>query len=306
MKILIAIPAHNRCQTTISCLKQLSSYFAGFDYYTFLVIDDGSIDGTSEEINKLFPSVVVLEGDGNLWWTGAVEKGRAYAVEHNFTHLIIVNDDLEFDSNFISPLIEASKEYPNALIGAVKISALDRKTILVSGYLVTGACLQFADPYSGDSVTNLKENLKKVDALAGATLLIPVHVARAVGPFNVKDFPHNFGDFEYTYRASQLGYPCYTASRSRIYTVPNPDYLRTHLYTTTRMQFIKNLFDRHKLAYGFVPTYKRALMGKKKFVGLYCLLRAYASLGLKILYKLFIWNTAFDAKRKTNSVRNEP
>lgn len=297
MKLAVIIPVYNRRETTLSCLRQLEKCLAGI-CYSFIVIDDGSTDGTSEAVHNYSSDIMLLHGNGNLWWTGAVEMGRVYAIKQNFTHLLIVNDDLEFEKDFFLPIIEVCRKYSDALIGAVKVDASDHQTILCSGYLVKGNCLHFIDPYAGRKTSNSEDEIVKVDALAGAVLLIPVHAAEAIGPFSVHDFPHNFGDLEYTYRASKLGYPCYTASRSRTYTIPNPNYLRTHLFATTRMQFVKNLFERYKLGYGFVPTFKRAFMGKSFLLGSYCLLRAYASLGLKIFYKLFIWNTVFDKKKK--------
>jgi len=37
-----------------------------------IVVDDGSSDRTAEEAAKNYPKVIILQGDGNLWWTGAI------------------------------------------------------------------------------------------------------------------------------------------------------------------------------------------------------------------------------------------
>ena len=66
--LFIVIPVHNRKHFTRDCLLSLRKQT--FQNFTIIVIDDGSSDGTGEMIQKEFPEVVLLHGDGNLWWTG--------------------------------------------------------------------------------------------------------------------------------------------------------------------------------------------------------------------------------------------
>ena len=76
--VYIIIPVHNRKEITLKCLDTLKQN-GDLDKYYVIVIDDGSTDGTSEAIQSLYPDVIILTGDGNLWWTGAIKKGMEYA-----------------------------------------------------------------------------------------------------------------------------------------------------------------------------------------------------------------------------------
>nr|WP_210391310.1 hypothetical protein [Synechococcus sp. PCC 7502] len=38
--------------------------------YQVVIVDDGS----GEAIRSLYPEVILLSGDGNLWWTGAISS----------------------------------------------------------------------------------------------------------------------------------------------------------------------------------------------------------------------------------------
>ena len=76
MKIYILIPVHNNRDTTLKCLELLSKQT--FHDFTVTVTDDGSTDGTYGAICEQFPQVTVLRGDGDLWWTGAINM----ALEH--------------------------------------------------------------------------------------------------------------------------------------------------------------------------------------------------------------------------------
>ena len=68
INIAVLITCHNRKQKTIKCLQALfnQSHIENVKLKVFLV-DDGSIDGTKQAINELFPDVTVIEGTGNLF-----------------------------------------------------------------------------------------------------------------------------------------------------------------------------------------------------------------------------------------------
>ena len=44
----------------------------------YLIVDDGSNDGTQQIVKETYPEVEILSGDGNLWWTGAMHLGVEY------------------------------------------------------------------------------------------------------------------------------------------------------------------------------------------------------------------------------------
>ena len=71
--ISIVIPVHNRREFTRQCLACLA--VQTYRNVQTIVVDDGSTDGTDIMISQEFPDVVVMRGDGNLWWTEATNWG---------------------------------------------------------------------------------------------------------------------------------------------------------------------------------------------------------------------------------------
>ena len=69
--IYIIIPVHNRKALTLVCLENLKTN-VDLQKYQVIVVVDGSSDRTAEEVAENYPEVTILEGDGNLWWTGAI------------------------------------------------------------------------------------------------------------------------------------------------------------------------------------------------------------------------------------------
>jgi GT2 family glycosyltransferase len=71
--IFIVIPVHNRRDFTRECLLSLRKQT--YKNFKVIIVDDGSMDGTGDMIEKDFPEVIPLKGDGELWWTGATNMG---------------------------------------------------------------------------------------------------------------------------------------------------------------------------------------------------------------------------------------
>ena len=117
-RIYIIIPVHNRKHFTLECLLSLRKQT--FQNFKVIVIDDGSTDGTGEMIEKEFPDVILLKGDGDLWWTGATNLGVEYALTQagQGDYILTLNNDTELAPDFIERMMGYAIENPEALLGA--------------------------------------------------------------------------------------------------------------------------------------------------------------------------------------------
>ena len=97
--LAVLITCHNRLEKTKECLKSI--YFQKkieqYDVKVFLV-DDGSTDGTPEYIKENFPEIILIQGDGNLYWGGGMYLAWEEALKYkkNFDYFLWVNDDVIF------------------------------------------------------------------------------------------------------------------------------------------------------------------------------------------------------------------
>ncbi|HZG23054.1 MAG TPA: glycosyltransferase, partial [Chitinophagaceae bacterium] len=99
IRLAIVIAVHNRKNTTLQCLQQLARQT--FQDFSIIVVDDGSADGTSAAIRQFFPSVTVINGTGNWWWTRSVNEGIRYALDQHASHVLLLNDDTYFTSDYL-------------------------------------------------------------------------------------------------------------------------------------------------------------------------------------------------------------
>ena len=123
--VTVVIPVHNRKHFTRDCLASLKAQTRQPD--GIIIVDDGSTDGTGEMLQYDFPEVTVLSGDGNLFWTAAINKGIKYALDHGSRFILTLNNDTVASPDFIEKMMMAATEYPNALVGALDIDATTGK-----------------------------------------------------------------------------------------------------------------------------------------------------------------------------------
>jgi len=223
MKVAIVIPVFNNLQYTKTCLQS----FAKLEYtiegetieYIPIIIDDGSSDGTEDWVKANFPNIPLLKGDGNLWWSGGVNKGAEYALnEINCTHILLWNNDIVCAENYfeeLSKLITATTD--DVVIGSkISDTSTPPKTWSMGGVYNTSNGKKFM--YGLDApVPELTNGYVVADWLPGMGTLIPKAVIDKIGYWNAKDFPQYHGDSDFTFRAKKAGFKIFVYPQLQIF-----------------------------------------------------------------------------------------
>ncbi len=117
--VYILLPVHNRIKITtnfIACLKTQS-----YSNYHLILIDDGSNDGTSVMVKSEIKNLTIITGKGNWWWGGALHQGYKWIkknVSKKKSFVLIINDDTEFENDFLETGINIIKNKPKTIIQA--------------------------------------------------------------------------------------------------------------------------------------------------------------------------------------------
>lgn len=204
--IFIVIPVFNRWVYTKECLLCLQKQ--DYTNYKIIVVDDGSTDGTANYLQQEFPNVIVIKGDGNLWWTAATNLGVVFAQknkvlnEENF--VLTLNNDTLVPTNFLTNILSSyRKAAPFSLIGATAVNAKNGQVYYrgekINWFLESSTFFV--------SQTDRPENgLQKVTVFPGRGLLISLEVFDTIGLFDEKSFPHYAADYDFTLRANKAGF----------------------------------------------------------------------------------------------------
>ena len=204
--VYVVTPVFNRktlTQRFLSCLA-LQSY----PHVQPIIVDDGSTDGTGEMIRERFPDTVVIQGTGDLWWTGGTNAGLEHVlgVASNEDFVLIINDDLEFDRDYIDQLVTYASNNPRTLVGSVVVDIEKPDVIWDGGRITNWFTAKDRILYQGRPLKDFPPNhAQEVSQLTGRGMLAPVTVFKEIGLYDARHFKHR-GDTEFPVRASLRGY----------------------------------------------------------------------------------------------------
>ena len=106
--VLIVVPAFNEESSIEEVLFELKAFVSSRDNFDICVVNDGSVDSTSEIAHR--SGVQVLDLPVNLGVGGAIRAGYRYAFENGFNLVIHFDADGQHQSEFISDIVEALKD----------------------------------------------------------------------------------------------------------------------------------------------------------------------------------------------------
>ncbi len=221
--ISVVIPVHNRREFTRQCLACLAAQT--YRDFQVIVVDDGSTDGTDRMIAQEYPDVVVLRGDGNLWWTEATNWGVRYAQKHrdagpeNF--VLTLNDDTRVGENYLQTMLETYHQHKPCLVGSVSVDSDNPQKLEYAGAnfeLYTAGGRHLAEDYGYDYQELLKRtSFVESHSLPGRGTLIPMAVFDKIGLFDSKNYIHYMADIEFSVRARKADYRLIISAASVVY-----------------------------------------------------------------------------------------
>jgi GT2 family glycosyltransferase len=239
LKIEIVMPVHNRRKTTVQCLKSLERIDkTGLEIH-IIVVDDGSTDGTTEAIQKMFPEIEIISGDGTLFYVGGTNRGISAALKRNPDYILTVVDDSIFHEQFLQRLIKTAETKAHSVVGTLlllwdlphKVFQVDFKWKTLDG--------GWSQP---ENVTafDFPQTAFEVEGMAGNCILFPVDAIKECGLLDEKKFPHNWGDIQYVVRMKKLGWQLLVEPKSYVWCEPNTN--AKPLNQSSTLEIFYNLF----------------------------------------------------------------
>lgn len=202
--IAILLTCHNRKKKTLQCLQALyvqEGITADFFIDIFLV-DDASIDGTAEAIAAYFPNVIVIRGNGNLYWNQGMRLAwDTAAITKDFDFYFWLNDDTILDTDALIRLIELynqakTHEYKELIITSACRTEYGNNTFSYGGRIEAGPVLP-------------NGALQRCKYINGNAVLVPKAIYNKIGNLS-NDYTHGMGDFDYGLRALEAKFSLYT------------------------------------------------------------------------------------------------
>jgi GT2 family glycosyltransferase len=194
--LYIVLPVHNRSAITSRFLTDLTKQT--YSDYVLVLVDDGCTDDTVRVAQQLLPPsrLKVLQGNGQLWWAGALHLAHHHLVRAGLSSddaVLVINDDVRIPQQFLTAGLALLAAHPDACIQAVGKDA-------ATGHADHGAIferhrLSFRAAEPGETP----------NCLSTRGLLMCGITFAASGGFRPRWLPHYLSDYEFTIRVSRRG-----------------------------------------------------------------------------------------------------
>ncbi len=155
MKVLIFIPAYNEEATLKGVVEDLKTHCPEYDY---IVINDGSTDGTAQVCRENGIPCITLPV--NLGLDGVFQTGIRYARYKGYDIAMPFDGDGQHNAVYIKPMIEKMQQGYDIVIGSRFLNAKRHTSMRVVGSSIIGLCFYLAtgarmtDPTSGMRMVN--------------------------------------------------------------------------------------------------------------------------------------------------------
>ena len=225
--VFVALPVFNRLEETkkfIGCIREQT-----YPNIQVVICDDGSTDGTGDYLRRSAPEVIVIDGTGDLWWTGGINRCIEYilSVCAEEDLVITINNDVQLKPDYVTQKVERSESMHGAIIGSVCVYQDEPDRIETSGLMlnrITCTTRPLVPTNGSISAIHIRGCVPATN-LPAKGVLVPVEVYRKIGIYDFDNFPHYHADTDFTLRAVEQGIPVVVDFDSVVYSDVNRDNL---------------------------------------------------------------------------------
>ena len=169
-----------------------------------IVVDNGSVDGSQEFVEKSYPKIELIQLDKNYGFAGGVNAGIKKAMQDGTTHVALLNNDAVAEKDWLHQLVETAERNPKVGIVTSKIMRSDKKHLDSTGDFYTIWGLPF--PRGRNELDGGQyDQQTDIFGASGGASLYNVQMLNQVGLFD-EDFFAYFEDVDISFRAQLAGW----------------------------------------------------------------------------------------------------
>jgi len=206
-RVEVVVLNWNGWRDTLVCLESLQRL--SYPNFGLIVVDNGSTDGSQDQIEARFPAIKVLQTGANLGFGGGCNAGIRRALEQGADYVWLINSDTTVGADALTELVRVADEQAEAgAVGSVLYEADQPEQIQLWGggkvHLWTGFSRHQTCP-------------AQLDFVSGASMLLRRKALEQVGLFDDQTFFMYWEDSDLGFRLRRAGWQLAVAEKSRVW-----------------------------------------------------------------------------------------
>lgn len=183
-----------------------------------VVVDNGSTDGSADYIADRFPQVQLIRLRENLGFGAGCNKAIARALaDPECDFIFLLNNDVVVHPRAISEIVRVAQAHPQVGILGPKVYCRERpNTIWYAGAHMRWGVLSFAQPGRYQEDRGQFGQIREVDCVFGAAMLVRRDVFEQVGVFDERFFLY-LEDIDFCLRARAAGFSLLFVPQSHVW-----------------------------------------------------------------------------------------
>ncbi|HZK80331.1 MAG TPA: glycosyltransferase family 2 protein, partial [Humisphaera sp.] len=213
MNVAIVILIWNGKKDTLECLASLRA--DAYLHKQIIVVDNGSTDGSADEIRASYPEVTVLQNKANLGFCAGNNIGIEYALNRGFDYVYLLNNDTTVEPRALTHLMQVAEANPRfGIVAPVMHDYKGTRTIWFAGSRI--------NLRRGEAVHDNSRQPVRTDApytvpwITGCALIARADLLRQLGGLDERYFL-SWEDVDLGLRTTKAGWELAVVPAARIY-----------------------------------------------------------------------------------------
>ncbi|GAC1500483.1 MAG: glycosyltransferase family 2 protein [Candidatus Saccharimonadales bacterium] len=201
IKPVVVVPNWNDVDSLSTCLDSLINQSVKPQV---IVVDNGSIDGSVDMVEKKYPEVELLKHEDNKGFSGGVNAGFRSAIEFGDSFVATLNNDAVADRHWLESLVKYLDSNESVGVATCKLLSGDGEHIDSTGDYYTSWGLPYPRGRGEKNIHKYDEQIEVFGASGGASLY-RVSMLKDIGLFDESFFAY-YEDVDLSFRAQLAGW----------------------------------------------------------------------------------------------------
>jgi len=196
--VMAVVLNYNGFEDTVECIHSLQN--ATYPNLGFVLVDNGSPDGSGDRLRITFPSLPIILLKENTGYAAGNNVGIRFALEQGFDYVLVLNNDVIVNPRFLEPMVKISENQPDVGIVNCKVyyQSAPQEIFSAAGKMNWLLCTGVNKGSHLKSFQNA-DTERFTDFACGVLLLMRASMLKTEGLFAEKYFMY-FEDVEFSRR----------------------------------------------------------------------------------------------------------